>query len=81
MAYGFFIQGCPTCGRKVQIRLDYLGKYVTCHHCGAAFLAFGEDRSAANDDPLPEASRPNFSLKSTWQIERSVAWPFGPEDF
>jgi len=80
MAYGYFIQGCPTCGRKVQIRLDYLGKYVTCHHCGAAFLAFGDERPEMTNDAVSETARPSFSLKNVWRTGRSVAWPFGPDE-
>jgi ribosomal protein L37AE/L43A len=35
----YFIQECPTCGRRLQVRLAYLGKRVACHHCGAKFAA------------------------------------------
>lgn len=35
----FFVQQCPTCGRHLQVRLDYLGKSVRCQHCGAKFHA------------------------------------------
>ncbi len=35
----YFIQGCPTCGRRSQIRVKYLGKNVVCQHCGGHFLA------------------------------------------
>jgi hypothetical protein len=29
----YFVQECPTCGRKLQIRVEYLGKRVICQHC------------------------------------------------
>ena len=29
----YFIQECPTCGRQLQIRVDYLGRRVVCQHC------------------------------------------------
>jgi len=35
----YFIQPCPTCGRRLQVRVEYLGKKVVCQHCQAAFLA------------------------------------------
>jgi recombinational DNA repair protein (RecF pathway) len=35
----YFIQECPTCGRRLQIRVDYLGKRVTCQHCQGQFEA------------------------------------------
>ena len=39
----FFVQGCPTCGRASQVRVEYLGTSVHCRHCGGEFLAQDED--------------------------------------
>ena len=35
----YFVQECPTCGRRLQVRIIYLGKCVACHHCSAQFTA------------------------------------------
>ena len=35
----YFVQECPTCGRRLQIRVEYLGKRVVCRHCQGEFLA------------------------------------------
>jgi ferredoxin len=35
----YYVQECPTCGRNLQIRIEYLGKQVVCQHCGACFEA------------------------------------------
>jgi hypothetical protein len=35
----YFVQGCPTCGRKLQIRVEYLGKNCVCQHCQGRFTA------------------------------------------
>jgi len=35
----YYLQDCPTCGRKLQIRVAYLGKNVVCQHCQARFIA------------------------------------------
>ncbi len=35
----FFVQECPTCGRRLQIRVAYLGKRLYCQHCGGPFYA------------------------------------------
>lgn len=35
----FFIRECPTCGRRLQIRVEYLGRAVRCKHCAAEFTA------------------------------------------
>ena len=45
----YFVQECPTCGRRLQIRVDYLGKRVGCRHCGARFDA--RDPASALFDP------------------------------
>jgi hypothetical protein len=35
----YFVQECPTCGRNLQVRVEYLGKQVVCQHCRARFEA------------------------------------------
>lgn len=35
----YFVQECPTCGRRLHIRVEYLGKQVVCEHCRGHFLA------------------------------------------
>lgn len=35
----YYVQECPTCGRRLQIRVSYLGKRVVCQHCMAEFAA------------------------------------------
>ncbi len=35
----YFCQVCPTCGRRLQIRVEYLGKRVVCQHCQGQFVA------------------------------------------
>jgi hypothetical protein len=39
----YYVQDCPTCGRKLNIRVEYLGKKVVCQHCRAPFLAWDSD--------------------------------------
>lgn len=45
----YFVQECPTCGRRLQIRVEYLGKRVVCQHCQGTFLA--ADASASRGKP------------------------------
>jgi hypothetical protein len=33
----YFIRSCPTCGRSLEVRVEYLGKMVSCQHCSAQF--------------------------------------------
>jgi len=35
----FFVQECPTCGRRLNIRVLYLGRKVVCQHCRGQFTA------------------------------------------
>ncbi|HOM16391.1 MAG TPA: hypothetical protein PK777_10385 [Thermoguttaceae bacterium] len=35
----YFVQECPICGRKLNIRIQYLGRQVVCQHCRGQFLA------------------------------------------
>jgi len=35
----YFSQPCPTCGRMLQVRLQYLGKQIVCRHCHGEFEA------------------------------------------
>ena len=35
----FFVQECPTCGRRLRIRVEYLGKKVVCQHCRGRLVA------------------------------------------
>ena len=33
----FFVQECPTCGRRLRVCVEYLGKEIQCRHCNARF--------------------------------------------
>lgn len=35
----YFVQECPTCGRSLQIRVEYLGRRVVCQHCQGLLTA------------------------------------------
>lgn len=35
----FFHQGCPVCGRRLEIDVALLGAKVFCQHCGGGFVA------------------------------------------
>lgn len=35
----YFVQECPTCGRRLQIRVEYLGRTVVCRHCQGQLTA------------------------------------------
>lgn len=33
----YMLHECPVCGRRLQIRVEYLGNRVSCSHCGGTF--------------------------------------------
>ncbi len=37
----FFVQECPTCGRSLRVRVEYLGRRLVCQHCRGALTAHG----------------------------------------
>ena len=47
-----FIQECPTCGRRVQVRLEYLGRRLACEHCHGVFYATASENSGLPNDQL-----------------------------
>ena len=36
----YFVQECPTCGRSLQVHVEYLGRQVVCQHCHRRFEAY-----------------------------------------
>ena len=47
-----FVQACPTCGRRLEVRIELLGRSVACQHCRAEFIASDNQRSV--QPPAPE---------------------------
>jgi len=35
----YYSQPCPVCGRTLQIRVQYLGRRISCRHCHGEFDA------------------------------------------
>lgn len=33
----YYMQSCPTCGRRLKILVEYLGRRLSCPHCRAEF--------------------------------------------
>lgn len=55
----YFVQDCPTCGRRLQVRVSFLGKPIVCPHCCGRFDACDPDNSVAQ----PAASSSNALLQ------------------
>lgn len=65
----YFVQECPTCGRRLQIRVENLGKKVVCQHCQGKFLAMdsASARSSRVDPGNALLERANMLLVSAGQ--------------
>jgi len=50
----YFVQECPTCGRRLQVRVEYLGKRVACQHCQGTFVA--AESSSVLGEPVEQGS-------------------------
>jgi hypothetical protein len=63
----YYVQECPTCGRNLQVRVEYLGKQVVCQHCGARFEAYepGSAASAASQSSSSLLERAEYLLQSS----------------
>lgn len=55
MTATFFYQECPTCGRALRVRINYLGKTVVCEHCQGSFTAHDPQNAAE----VPETHEPS----------------------
>jgi DNA-directed RNA polymerase subunit RPC12/RpoP len=69
----YFVQECSTCGRNLQVRVEYLGKQVICQHCGARFEAC-EPGSA---DYLASKSGPSLLERAEQLIQTASASGIG----
>ena len=47
----FFVKECPTCGRNLQVRIEYLGREMMCNHCGGDFVA-DDNPHGQRDNPV-----------------------------
>lgn len=69
----FFQQGCPVCGRRLEIGVGLLGRRVFCQHCGGGFVAM--DPSLAGEaDPAGTPDRVSALLKQAeFVLEQAAA--------
>ena len=67
----YFVQECPTCGRNLQVRVEYLGKRVACQHCGARFQASEPGSPPASDSGLSILARADELIEAASQ---STIW-------
>ena len=71
-----FDQECPTCGRSLRIRRDYLGRRVICQHCQGQFEACDPNSAAypPSDSGLALLKRANELLDKV-DSSKSIVLP------
>lgn len=53
----YFLQECPTCGRSLRIRVEFLGRQLICQHCRGALLAReGNSQGSKDRDIMQRAA-------------------------
>lgn len=50
-----FLSSCPTCGRRLQIRVELLNHEVQCCHCNAEFRASQRNETPWIDRAVDQA--------------------------
>ena len=59
-----FVQPCPTCGRRLEVNVELLGRAVACQHCQAEFVAADPSSSVSVlDDDAALLSRVDQMLR------------------
>lgn len=67
----YYVQSCPACSRRLQVRVDYLGKAIRCQHCNAQLVAQQESAPVApSESGLALMDRADELLKA---VERHRA--------
>jgi ribosomal protein L37AE/L43A len=63
--HAMFDQACPTCGRRLQISVELLGRIVSCKHCRAQFTASHQTANVDEHRLIELLSRAEEFLAST----------------
>lgn len=76
----YFVQECPTCGRNLQVRVEYLGKQVVCQHCSAKFAACepGSEAYSQHNSSLSLLERAEHLLQTASGIGLTADVPARP---
>lgn len=69
----YFVQGCPICGRRLNIRLEYLGRRLVCQHCGGQFIA--QDSANGTLPPSEALQRAQKLLNTPSEISPPEQFP------
>jgi hypothetical protein len=67
----YFVQECPTCGRSLQVHVEYLGRQVVCQHCHRRFEAYDPSTTppAASNSGIDLLRRADELLGATGEAQ------------
>lgn len=68
----FFVQQCPTCGRRLRVCVEYLGKRIQCRHCRATLVARDPENEPSWVDSQSPLMRRVDELLGTAQVPESL---------
>ncbi|MCE9606235.1 MAG: hypothetical protein K8U03_15170 [Planctomycetia bacterium] len=69
----YYVQECPTCGRKLNVRVEYLGRKVVCQHCRAPFLAWDPEGAPTQESSLSGTRLLDRAQELIEQAEAKIA--------
>lgn len=69
----FFQQGCPVCGRRLEIDVNLLGRRVYCQHCGGGFVAMDPSLTTAAAPVAPAGKRVDALLEQAALVLEQAA--------
>ncbi len=67
-----FVVACPACARKLDVRVELLGRDVECLHCGATF-----NSSSTVDRPNDDAAIDQILARAQEYVESTL--PVAPK--
>jgi predicted RNA-binding Zn-ribbon protein involved in translation (DUF1610 family) len=70
----YFVQECPTCGRSLHIRVEYLGRQLVCQHCGGHLTA-SDAEGASGAAALTESALMRRADELLQAVARRRAYP------
>ena len=65
----YYTQECPTCGRSLHIRVEYLGRELVCQHCRGQLVA--RDPAMGVLPVVPTETPKNSNVKNSNLLERA----------
>lgn len=68
-----FVVACPACARKLDVRVDLLGRDVECSHCGALFNSSHTGDRPNDDEAIDQIlARAQQYVESALPVNSSV---------